>query len=224
MFDAVIFDWDGTLADTRQAILIAFQTVLRKAGCDVTDEFLDKLIGIGARNMFKKALEAADISFDEEDIDRLVNEKNRLHAELASKIRLFEGARDLLDSLRSKVKVALATMSSREVINRLMRRMGIQGYFDYVITADEVTEPKPDPEVFLACARELRCRPERCVVIEDSIFGVVAARKANMKCIAIPSGAYSKDDLRREEPDLIVDSIKERGKILDYILVDQHEC
>jgi len=92
MFDAVIFDWDGTLADTRQAILIAFQTVLRKAGCDVTDEFLDKLIGIGARNMFKKALEAADISFDEEDIDRLVNEKNRLHAELASKIRLFEGA------------------------------------------------------------------------------------------------------------------------------------
>ena len=78
--------------------------------------------------------------------------------------------------------------------------------------------PKPDPEIFLKCAFDLKCRPERCIVIEDSIFGVKAAKEANMKCIAIPSGSYSKEELQKQKPDLIVTSIKEKEIILDYIL------
>jgi beta-phosphoglucomutase family hydrolase len=218
MFEAVIFDWDGTLADTRHAIVLSFQKVLKEVGCKVSDEFLEKQIGIGARNMLKNALKTAGIPFDEEMIDDLLDRKNRIHAEQSDKIRLFDGATDLLDSLRSKVKMALATMSSRKLADKLLREKGIRDYFDFVITADEVQKPKPDPEVFLKCAKKLGCQPEKCVVVEDSIFGVIAARKAGMKCIAIPSGAYSEEELEKEAPNIIVSSINEKHRILNYSL------
>ena len=116
------------------------------------------------------------------------------------------------------MKIALATMSNSKVIDKTLREKGVQRYFDYVLTADEVRNPKPDPEVFLKCAEALKIRPEKCVVIEDSIFGVIAARRAGMRCIAIPSGFYSRSDLEKEKPDLIVDSIREKERILAYIL------
>jgi len=218
MFDMVIFDWDGTLADTQEVIVLAFQKVLRKVGCEVSDEFLKRRIGIGAKNMFREALEIAKIRYDEEMINRLLEEKTKIHLMLTPKIRLFDGVTDLLEALRPLVKLALATMSNREVIEKTLREKGIKSYFDLVITADEVEKPKPDPEAFLKCAETMRCKPEKCVVIEDSVFGVIAARRAGMKCIAIPSGFYSKSDLEKEKPDLIVDSIKEKNMILTYIL------
>jgi len=218
MYSAVIFDWDGTLADTREIIVHSFQKVLRKIGCRVSDEFLERLIGIGARNMFKKSLEATGRMYDEEMIDNLLKEKMEIHLELTPKVKLFDGAISLLESLRPKVKIALATMSNRKVIDKMLKEKGIQNYFDYVLTADEVKNPKPDPEAFLKCAEAIECEPEKCVVVEDSIFGVIAARRAGMRCIAVPSGSYSRSELEREKPDLIVDSLKEKDKILAYIL------
>jgi len=218
MFEAVIFDWDGTLADTMPVIVLSFQKVLQEIGCRVSDEFLVKRIGIGARNIFKEALKSNGITFDEKTIDTLLRKKTRIHAELSGSVNLFDGAVELLDSLRFKVKLALATMSNREVIDKLLVEKKLENYFDFVTTVDEVKNPKPNPEAFLKCALKLNVPPEKCVVVEDSIFGVRAAKKANMKCIAVPSGAYSKEDLMKEHPNLIVNSLNERRRILDYVL------
>jgi len=218
LFDLVIFDWDGTLADTQKVIVLAFQKVLSRVGCRVSNEFLERRIGIGARNMFRESLKICGIQFDEKMIDDLLEKKTEIHLMLTPKVRLFDGALNLLEALKPVVKMALATMSNKKMITKMLREKGIQDYFDFVITADEVKKPKPDPEVFLKCAEIMGCKPERCVVIEDSIFGVRAARRAGMRCIAIPSGFYSKSDLKKERPDLIVDSIKEKDKILTYIL------
>ncbi|OYT49956.1 hypothetical protein B6U79_00705 [Candidatus Bathyarchaeota archaeon ex4484_231] len=218
MFEAVIFDWDGTLADTMPVIVLSFQKVLQEIGCRVSDEFLVKRIGIGARNIFKEALKSNGITFNEKTIDTLLRKKTRIHAELSGSVNLFDGAVELLDSLRFKVKLALATMSNREVIDKLLVEKKLENYFDFVTTVDEVKNPKPNPEAFLKCALKLNVPPEKCVVVEDSIFGVRAAKKANMKCIAVPSGAYSKEDLMKERPNLIVNSLNERRRILDYVL------
>jgi HAD superfamily hydrolase (TIGR01509 family) len=217
VFEAVIFDWDGTLANSMPVIVASFQKTLNEIGCRVSDEFLVRRIGIGARNMFKEALSFCGMPCNEKTVDSLLKKKVRIHTELADKIELIDGARELLDSLRPKVKMALATMSNREVINKLLQQKNLADHFDFVLTVDEVAKPKPNPEVFLKCAAQLNCQPERCVVVEDSVFGVVAAARANMKCIAVPSGAYSKKELEAEHPDIIVNSLKEKQRILDYI-------
>ncbi|MFQ6094547.1 MAG: HAD family hydrolase [Candidatus Bathyarchaeia archaeon] len=217
MFAAVLFDWDGTLADTRRVVVKGFQTVLKRIGCFVSDEFIERRIGIGARNAFRDALKATGISFDERMLDNLVKEKAEIQLGLTPEVKLFDGAVELLDSIYGRAKMALATMSNRRVIDKLLFERGVRKYFDVVISVDEVSKPKPDPEVFLRCAMHLKTRPEDCAVVEDSIFGVRAAKKAGMHCIAVPTGAYSIDELRRQGPDLIVHSLKERQKILDFI-------
>ncbi len=214
---AVIFDWDGTLADTRRVVVKGFQKVLASIGCVVTDRFLERRIGIGAKNTFMQALKAKNMPFDEAKLDDLVKMKTEIQTGLTKEVDLFEGAIELLDSLHGRLKMALATMSNRRVIDKLLLEKEVAEYFESVISVDEVSKPKPDPEIFMRCAMELGTSPKDCVVIEDSIFGVEAAKKAMMKCIAVPTGAYSADELREEEPDLIVRSLKERERISAFI-------
>ena len=223
MLKAVIFDWDGTLADTKEFVVTAFQSVLKKNGWEVRDELLERCMGIGPRNTLKEALRASNIPFDEAMIYRLEDEKVKTQLAMTTSVSLFDGARDLLKSLHGKMKTALATMSNRPVIDQLLAEKRIDAYFDVVITFDDIRHPKPNPEVFLKCAARLQCRPEECLVVEDSVFGVEAAKAANMTCIAIPSGAYSREELMAKEADLVVSSLNEKRELLAFILQEhQH--
>jgi HAD superfamily hydrolase (TIGR01509 family) len=217
MFEAVIFDWDGTLADTRTMIVEAFQKVLSEVGCFVEDEFIERLIGIGPRNTFKEALRAKGISFDDAMLDDLVRKKIMMQLGMTGRISLLDGAMELLNSLRGRVRMALATMANRKVIDRLLLEKRLGGYFDVVVSVDEVVQPKPDPEIFLRCASRLMSSPEDSVVVEDSIFGVKAAKEAGMKCVAVATGSYSIEELEKGGADLVVASLTERGKILDFL-------
>jgi beta-phosphoglucomutase len=221
MFKAVIFDWDGTLADTKKAVVESFQSVLTEAGCIVTDEFLERRIGTGTRKMLEDALNKCNISFDHEILEELARKKVRLQKELSKHVTLFEGATTLLDALYGRVRIALASMSSRPVIDKLLAEKQIKKYFNVVVTATEISRPKPDPEIFLVATAKLNVPPQHCTVLEDSIFGVKAAKKAKMKCIAIPSGAYTKKELKKQKPHLLIDSLTQTQTILNYILQTQ---
>jgi beta-phosphoglucomutase len=218
MFEAAIFDWDGTLADTRQVIVASFQKALRDVGCNVDAEFIERRIGIGASETFREMLRASKMSFDEALVASLVEKKVQTEIDMGSQVRLFEGATTLLESLSGKVKLALASMSNRDFVDHMLNAMNIQEFFEVVLTADEVQKSKPDPEIFLKCALKLESKPEKCVVVEDSIFGVEAAKAAKMGCVAVLTGVYSKKELEKANPDLIVNSLKERDEILNLIL------
>ncbi len=217
MIDAVIFDWDGTLADTKKFLLKSFHKTLMEIGSDVSDEFIDRRFGIGAKGIFKAALKARGIKFNGEKIKELVSRKIEIQMEIRDNIILFDGALNLLNSLHNKVRLGLATMAPKKLISIQLKEMDIKRYFDIVITVDEVNQPKPNPEIFIKCAMKLNAEPIKCVVIEDSIFGVKAAKDANMKCIGVTTGAYSEKELREQNPDLIVESIK-NNNIIDFIL------
>jgi len=223
MFKAVIFDWDGTLADTKKAVVESFQTVLKEIGCVVNNEFLERRIGTGTRKMSEDALSKCKITFDNKMLEKLARKKVRIQKELSKSVTLFEGATSLLDALHGRVRIALATMSSRPVIDKLLSEKKITKYFNAVVTASEISKPKPHPEIFLAATTKLNLHPHDCVIIEDSIFGVKAAKKARMKCIAIPSGAYTREELQKEKPDLLIDSLTQTNKMLNFILQEnQH--
>jgi beta-phosphoglucomutase len=217
MFEAVIFDWDGTLGDTRQVIVIAFQKALSEINCKVSDEYIERRIGIGAADTFRDILRSAEMRFDEKLIQRLVERKSQLEIELTDQVKLFPGARELLEALQGKVKMVLASMNNRSVIIHLLKAKDLEKYFDAVLTAESISHSKPDPEIFLKAASNLKASPEKCVVVEDSIFGVKAAKSANMGCIAVVTGVYSKLELEKEQPDLIVKTLKDK-QIIPFIL------
>jgi len=219
MFEAVIFDWDGTLADTREAILVSFHVALREvANIDVPDEFIERRIGVGAAWTFKEILESKGLSFDNDVIKHLIAVKVRVAIEETDKVKLFPGARDLLESLRGKIKMGLASMNNRKVIDQLLTVLAVEEFFSAIITVDEVAKSKPDPEIFLKTAQKLGSEPKDCVVIEDSIFGVEAAKAGNMSCVTVAQGAYSAEELVKANPDLIVSSLQEKDAILKFIL------
>ena len=120
MSKAVIFDWDGTLADTKKAVVKSFQQVLMKSGCNINDRTIEKWVGIGTKNTLKNILQECNIKFNDAVLDNLTEEKINIQLKLINLVTLFEGAIELLDELKGKIKIALATMSSRKVVNSIL--------------------------------------------------------------------------------------------------------
>ena len=217
MFEAVIFDWDGTLADTRKAIVISFQKALKEINLEVPTKYIKRRIGIGASETFREILAAANRRIDEKVVKQLVERKSKVQIELASEVALFDGAQALLATLRGKVKVGLASMNNRSVIMHLLQNNDLADCFDTILTVEAVSLSKPDPEIFLKTAAQLKSIPAKCVVLEDSLFGIKAAKSAQMHCIAVTTGVYSKEELAKEKPDLIVKTLED-PQILQFIL------
>lgn len=218
MFTAVLFDWDGTLADTRKVITASFQQALNTVGVRVGPSFIERRIGTGAEGTFHEILQHAGKPLNEALVKRLVEEKIKVEIDLASKVRLFAGAKKLLEALRGNVELALASMNNRQVIDHLLRVMSIKDCFNVIVAVEDVKKFKPDPEIFLKAAAKLQRKPEECVVVEDSIFGVEAARAAGMSCIAVLTGVYSQAELEKANPDLIVKSLTQKSRILNFIM------
>jgi len=217
MAKAVIFDLDGTLADTKRGVVQSFQKALREAGCVVNDEFIERRIGIGTKKTIIEAFRECHMRFDVLILEKVAREKIGIQVGLTESVSLFDGVTELLEALHGKMRIALATMSNRKVVDKLLLEKGIYRYFDVVISADEVVNPKPDPEVFLMSAKKMGVDSIDCVVVEDSVFGVKAAKEANMKCIAVSSGVYSGKELQEEHPDMVINSLSEKEKILGFI-------
>jgi beta-phosphoglucomutase len=219
VFEAVIFDWDGTLADTREAILASFHGALHEVLCiDVSDEFIARRIGIGAAWTFREILASKGLPIDDAMIKRLIEVKVRVALENSDKVKLFPGAKPLLQTLRGRVKMGLASMNNRVVIDSLLAALDVAQFFNVIITVDEVTRSKPDPEIFLKSAEKLGTEPGRSVVLEDSVFGVQAAKAGGMGCVAVAQGFYTMAELKNEKPDLFVGSLLEKDAIIGFIL------
>jgi HAD superfamily hydrolase (TIGR01509 family) len=205
---ALIFDCDGVIADNEPLHLAMFQRVLAEDGLTLTaKDYYDTYLGMDDKGCFGTFLARHDRPADAHRIAELIERKARYFNDaLARELRLFPGVVALVTAAKGRYPLAVASGALRHEIDLILAAGGLQSAFSAIVSAEDVTAGKPDPEGFrLALARINAARPgtapigpRECVVIEDSIAGVEAARAAQMRCLAV-TNSYAEVELRNAD-------------------------
>jgi len=205
---AIIFDMDGVLVDSNPFHLRKWIDLFQAHGIPFNEQELPKMI-LGPANdvIFRRYLgenltreQLADLGEElEEDFRR----------EIGPHARAFPGVQRFIEECHAQgITMAVASAAITKNVNFLISALGLQAYFRVLLSADAISHPKPDPEIYLKTADKLGVNPAACAVFEDSFVGIEAAKRAGMKCIAIAS-TFSAEELRREtNADLIVSSFE----------------
>lgn len=181
MFDAVIFDLDGTLIDTESVALVAGTEAFASLDTKVTPDFMHQLVGVDLPTSAK----IIRSHHPDLDID-LLNARWRVgfDSRIATDMPLKPGVMALLAQLA--VPVAICTSTGRDGARYKLGLAGLGTHFAHVITVDDVTHAKPHPEPYLLTAARLGVNPARCVVFEDSEVGSEAAHRAGCTVVQVP--------------------------------------
>lgn len=182
---AIIFDLDGTLVDSEPNYYTGDKRFLAEYGIELTEEMKQRYVGIGCRSM----MEEIKVEFNIKDsIDVLIAKKNKYYSDVAkNNTVVFPEMLKLLQMLKANnFPMAVASGSSPDVIQMIIQDTNIKQYFDVVLSSEEVKRGKPAPDIFLEAAKLLNIAPSNCMVLEDSRYGIEAAKSAGMCCIGIP--------------------------------------
>jgi len=206
---AIIFDLDGTLIDSVSVYLEIFLMLTRKFGKsgEVFNEndFL-RFNGMDIPSVIKKLLSEKRVKIS--ILPYLFFNKKKLAEEIRAKTKLFPQTRECLDKLTS-FPMAIATSASADYSAYNLNRFNISHFFKYCITKEATKNKKPAPDLFLLVSEKLKILPENCIVIEDSLNGVIAAKRAGMKCIAVLSTTPRDYFTGESTPDLIINNLGE---------------
>ena len=201
---AVIWDMDGVIADTAPYHFKAWQYVFQKRGVDFTESDFRRKFGQRNDTIIRATL-GENISQNETDV--IANDKEENYRQrVRQHIKPLPGAVELLRALKEHgFSAALASSAPVENIQLVTQGLGIGNSFQAIISGREVKDGKPSPQGFLLAAKKLGVEPKNCIVIEDAVAGVAAAKRAGMHCIAVTNTHPSKS-LR--EADLIVSTLE----------------
>jgi beta-phosphoglucomutase len=202
---ACIFDLDGVIVDTAVYHYKAWRKLANQLGFDFTEEQNEELKGISRIESLKIILNWGGVTKSETEMEELATLKNTWYVDMITKMtpdEILPGAKEFLELVRSKnylTALGSASKNSETILNQIR----LIDLFDALVDGNKVTKSKPNPEVFLVGAKELNVKPEECVVFEDAIAGVQAAKHGNMKTVGI-----GKADVLKEA-DLVVAGLHE---------------
>jgi beta-phosphoglucomutase len=206
---AVVWDVDGTLVDTAELHFAAWVRLCAELGRPFTRE--EFAATFGRRNpeiiahLFGPGLAAAEV-------DQLGFRKEEYYRAAAGRgVELLPGVRHLLEGLAAAgFRQAIGSSAPRQNLELILRLTRTEPFFQVVVSSEDTTRGKPDPQVFLVAAERLGVPPGRCVVVEDAVAGVQAARAGGMKCIGVTFvGHHPPDRLRDAGADLVVRTLEE---------------
>jgi beta-phosphoglucomutase len=213
---AVIFDFNGILVDDEPIHLELFQKVLEEEGIVLSQrDYYDRYLGMDDKGCFKAAFEELGRSLDEGQLGRLIQRKAAYYREsVKTNIRVFPGVSELVRKVASRYPLAIASGALRSEIEMITERFSLRKYFQVIVSAEDISEGKPDPEVFLKAVSRLAelqpagrpIGPRDCVVIEDSREGILGARRAGIRCLAV-TNSHPAEELT--VADAVVGSLEE---------------
>jgi HAD superfamily hydrolase (TIGR01509 family) len=189
--NGVIFDLDGVLIDSEGLHFESYTQVLRRFGVEISAaEYGREWIHAGRGPEY--AVERYGLPLRPDELRRM--KAAVYHDLLRREVVLMSGARTILDRLRGRFRLALATNSNAADAGFVLEHFGLLAFFDAVVTRGHYEDAKPAPDAYLAAAARISCRPGRCVAIEDSQRGVLSAAAAGCRTIAIPHSFTTADD------------------------------
>ncbi|MEX1040402.1 MAG: HAD-IA family hydrolase [Pirellulaceae bacterium] len=181
-FEAIIFDCDGTLADTMPAHYVAWLKVTTQYGLRLDE---DRFYSLGGRPSDKILEMLAEEQGIQIDAAAVAIEKEKAFIESMDMVEPIRPVTDVVHQYRGKIPLAVATGAMRWVMDRTLIQIGLEGMFDASVTAEDTYRHKPFPDVFLEAARLLGVEPSKCCVYEDADLGVEAAHQAGMRVIDV---------------------------------------
>ena len=179
---AVLFDMDGTLINSEPMHTKIIQKVVKeRLGEEITEEEIEKYVGLDYEHKLMKIFDGRD-DINYKELDKIITEKSLENPQLIEKI---PGAEKVIREMGGNFKIALVTGSSREQAETFLEALDFKKYFEIIITASDVEKNKPNPDSYLLATKKLNVNIKNCVVLEDSIPGIKAAKSAGAFCIAI---------------------------------------
>jgi beta-phosphoglucomutase family hydrolase len=201
---AIIWDMDGVIADTAPYHFKAWQWVFQKRGVRFTEQDFKRNFGQRNDTIIRNTLGQ---DTPQGEIDAITWEKESIFRDsVREKIKPLPGSISLIESLAEHgFKMAIASSAPMENIKLILNSLGISKFFQAIVSGKEVPEGKPSPQGFLLAAQRLGVKPENCMVIEDAVAGVAAAKRAGMYCLAV-TNTHPKEKLA--EADLVIDTLE----------------
>ncbi len=179
---ALIFDLDGTLADTMPVHFLAYNHILTGYGIDFTPELFATLAGIPAVGTIEKINELFGTNMDAEVVGHI---KEREYEKLMHRMKPVEPVVELMKRYHGKLPMSVGTGGYHRLAWKTMEILGLDKYISILVSSEDVRHPKPHPETFLRCAEKMGVAPEVCQVFEDGILGIQAAKAAGMKATLV---------------------------------------
>ena len=223
-FHAVIFDLDGVLADSEPWWNQIDAKLLAEHGINYRGEYHRNVLGVSYRlavDFYKNAFHIPA------SVEELMRRRGEIATDFfANRVGLFSSAKTTLEQLREmKLPLAVATSSVSASARPFLDRTGIRSLFSVVVTGDEVQQGKPHPDIYLRTAEKFGVAPEACLVIEDALAGVAAAKAANMRVAAIPDKRFVDPREYENEADYVLGSLSEIPALIRRVnahVTEQH--
>ncbi len=184
---AVIFDLDGVICFTDKFHYQAWKQLADRLGIYFDEEINNRLRGVSRMASLEIILERADKAYTDAEKEAFAEEKNNTYRDLLATMStadLSDEVKQTLDELRAR-GYQLAIGSSSKNTKFILRRIGLEGFFDAIADGTDITHSKPDPEVFLTAAKKLGMDPADCAVVEDAKSGIEAAKAGGMTALAL---------------------------------------
>lgn len=184
---ALIFDCDGTLTDSMPVHYVAWRATLGRYGIEFTEQRFYALAGAPSNKIIGLLAEENDLTLD---VDKLADEKERAFLDLLYDLKPVTRVVALVEHNHGRRPMAVASGGFRWVVDKQLEAIGLTGKFDAIVTAEDTSRHKPEPDVFLEAARQMGVPPEECLVLEDAELGLEAAKRAGMGAIDVRDPAW----------------------------------